>query len=239
MNSDEHRGFQPESPDAPLALWDEKSASARLLPERVNPPLGLRQALSRADALCEQGFRSVNSSEVSIQGAPQWNLNAHNHLRATEGSSLRRLNVAPTREPSASADPTVLHRRGRIQAGRKKILRSRAGYCATEGYARRSLRMTTSLAGDECMTRSGRAEGAPVVRPASAAAPGARKETDAHPSRVRKAVRPPVTVRSGPLSPVTCPCNPQFPRIRRASVKAVRPPVTIRSGPLSPVTCPL
>jgi hypothetical protein len=27
------------------------------VPERLKPPLGLRQAPSRADALCEQGFR--------------------------------------------------------------------------------------------------------------------------------------------------------------------------------------
>jgi hypothetical protein len=36
-------------------------------PERVNPPLGLRQALSRADALCEQGFRSARDA---MPGAP-------------------------------------------------------------------------------------------------------------------------------------------------------------------------
>jgi hypothetical protein len=64
-------GCFPESYGAAPTPWDENSAWARLVPERLKPPLGLRQALSRADALCEQGFRSVNSSEVSIQGAPR------------------------------------------------------------------------------------------------------------------------------------------------------------------------
>jgi hypothetical protein len=33
------------------------SVFGKVLPERVNPPLGKRQAPSRADALCERGFR--------------------------------------------------------------------------------------------------------------------------------------------------------------------------------------
>jgi hypothetical protein len=46
-------------------------------PERVNPPLGKRQALSRADALCEQGFTCSRGPRPALRveggaGASTW-----------------------------------------------------------------------------------------------------------------------------------------------------------------------
>jgi hypothetical protein len=105
--------YFPESYGAAPTLRDETSASARLVPERLKPPLGLRQALSRADALCEQGFRSVKDfkDRISIQGGAARALRHDGAGAPTEGSAFGNEWAGPTarsrclREPKA--DPSV------------------------------------------------------------------------------------------------------------------------------------
>jgi len=71
----------------------------------------------------------------------------HNRLRATEGSFFRRLEHRHGGLDRPIPPPSdAFHRFGRARADREKILRSRASGCVSYGSARRSLRMTISVA---------------------------------------------------------------------------------------------
>jgi hypothetical protein len=150
------------------------------LPERLKPPLGLRKALSRADALREQGFRSVDGSESPI---PSSERNGHPEVapRVTFSGTIASarpkdllsdgLNVAPPLRRVRIHRSDVVDRTSHVQARRRKILRSRADDRAADGFVRRSLRMT-------------------IAGVSARSIWSARRGADAHPMRaVRAAVR--------------------------------------------------